>query len=208
MHFHVAPPGLRCSCTRTSGLRHWLHYATPPGFSTSTADAFRHRASVSLRLFPAVSWFLPTCLSHCPWEPFDRSVRPGEVSLDRRGPLTLEHQRSTALTPALSQGERGRFGSRLVACICAVVAWLAFAIPANADETPVPKFAQDVQPLLKRHCLKCHGTAKREAGLDLSTPGGVIRGGKTAPSSRRTIWSGACSGSGSQRTRCRRRTSR
>ena len=93
-------------------------------------------------------------------------------------PLRLERQRYAALTPALSQGERGTFGSRLIASIGAVVAWLAFAIPASADETPVPKFAQDVQPLLKRHCLKCHGTAKREAGLDLSTPGGVIRGGK------------------------------
>ena len=42
---------------------------------------------------------------------------------------------------------------------------------------PTPLFARDVQPLLKRHCLKCHGPAKREAKLNLSTPGGIVRGG-------------------------------
>jgi hypothetical protein len=48
---------------------------------------------------------------------------------------------------------------------------------AFADEPP-PRFARDVQPLLKRHCLKCHGPAKREGNLNLSTPAGIVRGGK------------------------------
>jgi hypothetical protein len=48
---------------------------------------------------------------------------------------------------------------------------------AGAEEDSTPRFASDVQPLLKRHCLKCHGPAKQEAKLNLSTPGGVIRGG-------------------------------
>src|SRR5882672_4821912 len=57
-----------------------------------------------------------------------------------------------------------------------IFAWLALASPLRADDPP-PRFARDVQPLLKRHCLKCHGPAKREAKLNLSTPGGIIRGG-------------------------------
>jgi len=55
---------------------------------------------------------------------------------------------------------------------------LAIASSAIAEENPPPRFARDVQPLLKRHCLKCHGPAKREGGLNLSTPAGIVRGGK------------------------------
>lgn len=57
-------------------------------------------------------------------------------------------------------------------------AMLVIASSAIADENPTPRFARDVQPLLKRHCLKCHGPAKREGGLNLSTPAGIVRGGK------------------------------
>jgi hypothetical protein len=57
-------------------------------------------------------------------------------------------------------------------------ALVAFVGSTFADETSPPRFARDIQPLLKRHCLKCHGPAKREAGLNLSTPGGIVFGGK------------------------------
>jgi hypothetical protein len=57
-------------------------------------------------------------------------------------------------------------------------AFLSIAGIAFADETLPPRFTRDVQPLFKRHCLKCHGPAKREGGLNLSTPAGIIRGGK------------------------------
>ena len=61
---------------------------------------------------------------------------------------------------------------RFAAILCTV---LIAGSPAFADETPPPRFARDVQPLLKRHCLKCHGPAKREGNLNLSTPAGIIR---------------------------------
>jgi hypothetical protein len=53
---------------------------------------------------------------------------------------------------------------------------------ASADEktspaVAIPGFAAEIQPLLKRHCLKCHGPAKHEGKLNLSTPAGIIRGG-------------------------------
>src|SRR5437879_13826223 len=58
-----------------------------------------------------------------------------------------------------------------------LIAWLVFA-PLAVAADDAPRFARDVQPLLKRHCLKCHGPAKREAGLNLSTAAGIVRGGK------------------------------
>ena len=60
-----------------------------------------------------------------------------------------------------------------IVCILFVAGSSAFA-----DEAAPPRFARDVQPLLKRHCLKCHGPAKREGNLNLSTPAGIVRGGK------------------------------
>jgi hypothetical protein len=62
----------------------------------------------------------------------------------------------------------------LVTAFCVAIGGAAFA-----DEPAPPRFARDVQPLLRRHCLKCHGPAKREGGLNLSTPAGIVRGGKT-----------------------------
>jgi len=61
-------------------------------------------------------------------------------------------------------------------------AWLALAIglltspTVRADE---PQFDRDIVPLLKRHCVKCHGPTKQEGKLSLATAGGVIRGGST-----------------------------
>src|SRR5262249_19980732 len=49
----------------------------------------------------------------------------------------------------------------------------------QADErstSPSPDGA--VFPLLKARCVKCHGPAKREGGLNLATPKGLARGGK------------------------------
>jgi hypothetical protein len=62
---------------------------------------------------------------------------------------------------------------RAALAICLLV---AIGSSVLADDPP-PRFARDIQPLFKRHCLKCHGPAKREAKLNLSTPGGIVRGG-------------------------------
>lgn len=43
---------------------------------------------------------------------------------------------------------------------------------------PPPQFDREIAPLLKAQCVKCHGPARREAGLNLSTAAGVARGGK------------------------------
>ena len=40
-------------------------------------------------------------------------------------------------------------------------------------------FERDVLPILRKHCLKCHGANVRKGELDLSTLGGVLRGGES-----------------------------
>lgn len=59
--------------------------------------------------------------------------------------------------------------------------WLCcIAIPVatgRAADGPV-RYERDVAPLLKTHCVKCHGPAKQEGKLNLSSPAGIARGGK------------------------------
>lgn len=56
--------------------------------------------------------------------------------------------------------------------------WYAFsamcAMSAASDE--VPDYGSQIAPLLKSHCVKCHGPAKQEEGLNLSTSVDMARG--------------------------------
>ena len=45
----------------------------------------------------------------------------------------------------------------------------------------VKHFENEIAPLLRQHCVKCHGIEEREAGLDLRTLRGVLRGGQSGP---------------------------
>ena len=55
----------------------------------------------------------------------------------------------------------------------------AHAAPAPADDSA--KFGDAIAPLFKERCVKCHGPAKSEAKLDLSTAAAIARGGKNGP---------------------------
>jgi hypothetical protein len=55
---------------------------------------------------------------------------------------------------------------------------------ARAQSIPSPNgpdFEHEIRPLLKAHCLKCHGESARKGGLDLRTKSSVIRGGDSGP---------------------------
>ena len=41
------------------------------------------------------------------------------------------------------------------------------------------RFVADVLPVLRKHCVKCHGGAQRKAELNLQTLGGLARGGES-----------------------------
>ena len=56
---------------------------------------------------------------------------------------------------------------------------LASGQAAAAD--PAALWSAQVQPLLDRHCVKCHGPIEKHGGLELDTPAAVLAGGMAAP---------------------------
>jgi hypothetical protein len=51
----------------------------------------------------------------------------------------------------------------------------------EAKKEKVARFAEDIQPLLQAKCVRCHGEKPRKAGLDLTTPAGILKGGESGP---------------------------
>jgi hypothetical protein len=49
----------------------------------------------------------------------------------------------------------------------------------NVHADDPPQFPRDIAPLFKSRCVKCHGPAKSEAKLNLSTPAGIARGSES-----------------------------
>ena len=62
-----------------------------------------------------------------------------------------------------------------IAWLVGLIGVLWLTLPVSGAEPA--SFDRDIAPLLKRHCVKCHGPAKREGKLNLSLPGGLLRGG-------------------------------
>ena len=54
-------------------------------------------------------------------------------------------------------------------------------LPHGESAEQVPVFEQDVLPILKAHCLKCHARSEPEAGLNLSTAAGLSKGSDDGP---------------------------
>jgi hypothetical protein len=59
------------------------------------------------------------------------------------------------------------------ACICLA------AVRAASAQLDLPDFQSEVAPLLKNHCVKCHGPSVTKAGLNLAVPAGIARGGES-----------------------------
>ena len=59
-------------------------------------------------------------------------------------------------------------------CAATVICHLLLVASLRAG---TPNWETDIGPLFKRHCVKCHGPAKAEGKLNLSTAAGVLRGG-------------------------------
>lgn len=51
--------------------------------------------------------------------------------------------------------------------------------PINRDRSLDDSFKAEVAPLLKRHCIKCHGISKKEAGLQLHSAVRIFQGGES-----------------------------
>lgn len=51
------------------------------------------------------------------------------------------------------------------------------AVVAQTDAPSPPNFEEHVKPILRQHCLKCHGDDKQESDLNLQGYGSLLRGG-------------------------------
>lgn len=72
--------------------------------------------------------------------------------------------------------QKNRFRATIVSCL----ALLACAGPAlAADPAPAVNFAEQIQPLFNRHCIRCHGGTSPKAGLNLATGPTLLKGGET-----------------------------
>src|SRR4051812_37699710 len=63
--------------------------------------------------------------------------------------------------------------------IAAVRRWIEAGARGQAVEAAVTE--HDVLPILLRRCTVCHGARVREAGLDLRSRAGLLKGGKSGP---------------------------
>ncbi|NQV25513.1 MAG: hypothetical protein HQ518_14230 [Rhodopirellula sp.] len=62
-----------------------------------------------------------------------------------------------------------------------VLASLSVFSLANADDQPnakaTPNYEEHIKPILRQHCLKCHGDDKQEADINLQVYGSLLKGG-------------------------------
>jgi mono/diheme cytochrome c family protein len=77
-------------------------------------------------------------------------------------------------------------GCRIVRGSTLLAALLAGAIspPGRAGEQPgraALRFEKDILPILKQHCVKCHGSQSKRAGLDLTTAPKLLAGSRSGP---------------------------
>src|SRR6185312_7861844 len=89
-------------------------------------------------------------------------------------------------SPQRGEGQKATGSMSLLSRSCVIV--LMAALPTAAAEPPkftseqVAFYEKDVRPLLKQHCLKCHGAeAKIKGDLNLTTRGAILAGGENGP---------------------------
>ena len=64
----------------------------------------------------------------------------------------------------------------------AILICIAPALPQAPDESASPLlFERQVLPVLEQHCVKCHSGGSPQAGLDVRTRAGLLRGGSKGP---------------------------
>ncbi len=62
---------------------------------------------------------------------------------------------------------------------CCILACITFCSQYCCADHPAHQFPREIQQLLKKHCIKCHGVAKRDGNLQLHTPLRVWEGGES-----------------------------
>ena len=66
--------------------------------------------------------------------------------------------------------------------MCAKALWMgALWVVASSPAAAEVSFAEDVEPLLRQHCVICHGEALQQSGLRLDRREDAMRGGNSGP---------------------------
>ena len=69
---------------------------------------------------------------------------------------------------------------RLLTLLGASAVPLVLALAAPGKTAPA-SYANDVAPILKAHCIQCHGADSVSADLRLDSPAGLLKGGRSGP---------------------------
>lgn len=72
--------------------------------------------------------------------------------------------------------------SRTLACLFGVAAaWIALEVGRLEAASRVDLWVTGAEPILEKHCFKCHGGVKQRGGLDLRSLETILRGGEHGP---------------------------
>mgnify|MGYP001379468913 CR=1 FL=1 len=63
--------------------------------------------------------------------------------------------------------------------IAGLIAGILVLVPVTLSAADPPTFEEDIAPLLKQHCSKCHNPQARKADLDVSSAQGLFSGGES-----------------------------
>jgi cytochrome c553 len=75
----------------------------------------------------------------------------------------------------------GRFAVWTKQAFTAAAVWLgAFTLLIAEEKRPV-RFEEQIQPILARSCVRCHGPTKHKAELNLATGAGLLKGSESGP---------------------------
>jgi hypothetical protein len=67
---------------------------------------------------------------------------------------------------------------QLLTCFAILIGWLAQVATAAQPAKPTSlDFEKNILPILQSRCIKCHGAASPQAGLDVSTKASLLKGG-------------------------------
>lgn len=100
-------------------------------------------------------------------------IRKGGVSgsmLAAKNSILVQRLRGEGGKPRMPMG----FAPLDDATIRTIEAWVAAGAPVPDPEI---RFDRDIAPLFKANCSSCHAGSSAAAGLDLSTPSGIAKGG-------------------------------
>src|SRR5271154_6802577 len=61
----------------------------------------------------------------------------------------------------------------------AAIGFALIAVPAFGQRAPL--FKSEIQPVLEKNCVACHGPQQKMAGLDLSSFAGMMQGSTSGP---------------------------